>query len=134
MSVRASRARVLGAGAAFGLTVAASPRLRAAPAYGAPESSEVNVGIPLDATSYLPLYIAAQRTWKEQGLAVQLVAFRGEAETAQALAGDSIHVSCGSVTGLVNLIDAGPLSASTAGSTSPVSLGTRSRESRRGPR
>jgi len=36
-----------------------------------------------------------------------LLAFRGDAQSAQALAGDSIQISCGSFTGLVNLIEAG---------------------------
>jgi NitT/TauT family transport system substrate-binding protein len=79
----------------------------AAVGYGKPELTDVRVGIPLDATSYLPLYIAAQKTWKDQGLNVELLAFRGDAESSQALAGDSIHVNCGSLTGLVNLINAG---------------------------
>jgi NitT/TauT family transport system substrate-binding protein len=64
-------------------------------------------GIPLDATSYLPIYIAAQSTWKDAGLNVQLFSFRGEAEAAQALAGDSIDVNCGSLSGLLSLITAG---------------------------
>jgi NitT/TauT family transport system substrate-binding protein len=81
--------------------------LGAAPQYGKPELTDLKIGIPLDATSYLPLYIAAGRTWKEQGLNVELLAFRGDSETSQALAGDSIHINCGSVTGLVNLINAG---------------------------
>src|SRR5580658_6373742 len=85
----------------------AAALLGAAPSYGKPELTELKIGIPLDATSYLPLYIAAQRTWKEQGLEVELLAFRGDAETSQALAGDSIHINCGSLTGLVNLITAG---------------------------
>jgi NitT/TauT family transport system substrate-binding protein len=105
--VNPSRARVLAGAAALGLASAGSPALAAAPAYGKPESTDLKVGIPLDSTSYLPLYIAAQRTWKDQGLNVELLAFRGDAESAQALAGDSIQISCGSFTGLVNLIEAG---------------------------
>ena len=98
--MRVSRLDALKAGAGIAL-------LGAAPSFGKPELTDVKVGIPLDATSYLPLYIAAQRTWKEQGLNVELLAFRGDAESSQALAGDSIHVNCGSLTGLINLINAG---------------------------
>jgi NitT/TauT family transport system substrate-binding protein len=105
IDARLSRAQMLRAGAAAGLAVAGAPLLGAT--YGKPELTDVKIGIPLDATSYLPLYIAAQRTWKEQGLNVELLAFRGDSETSQALAGDSIQVNCGSVTGLVNLITAG---------------------------
>jgi NitT/TauT family transport system substrate-binding protein len=97
--MRVPRARAL---AAF----AGIPLLAAAPPSGKPELTELKVGIPLDATSYLPLYIAAQRSWKEQGLNVQLLAFRGDAESSQALAGDSIDINCGSLTGLVNMINA----------------------------
>lgn len=103
----ASRARVLSGGAAVALSAAAMPLASAAAAYGKPETTNVRVGIPLDATSYLPLYIAAQSTWKDAGLNVQLLAFRGDAESSQALAGDSIDVNCGSVTGLVNLVQSG---------------------------
>ncbi len=93
--------------AAFAAGAGAAALLGAAPQYGKPELTDLKIGIPLDATSYLPLYIAAGRTWKEQGLNVELLAFRGDSETSQALAGDSIHINCGSVTGLVNLINAG---------------------------
>jgi len=88
------------------VALAGMPLLAAGPTYGKPELTDLRIGIPLDATSYLPLYIATQRTWKEHGLNVQLLAFRGDAETSQALAGDSIDVNCGSLTGLVNLLSA----------------------------
>jgi len=98
----------LGAGAAVAFSGAWAPFAGAAvPQYGKPESTDLKVGIPLDATSYLPIYIAAQGAWKDAGLNVQLLAFRGDAEVSQALAGDSIDVNCGSVTGLVSLIAAG---------------------------
>ena len=98
---------MLGGGAAVGLAAACAPFAGAATVYGKPETTTVRVGIPLDATSYLPLYIAAQTTWKDAGLNVQLLSFRGDAESSQALAGDSIDVACGSVTGLVNLVQSG---------------------------
>jgi NitT/TauT family transport system substrate-binding protein len=100
---RVTRRRALHAGGKAALAVAALPLLGA---YGKPELTDVKIGIPLDATSYLPLYLAAQRFWKEAGLNAQLLAFRGDAEASQALAGDSIQVDCGSVTGLINLINA----------------------------
>jgi NitT/TauT family transport system substrate-binding protein len=106
MPAGVSRAQVLGGLGAAALATRGS-RVRAAVSYGKPEVSDLRIGIPLDATSYLPLYIAAQKTWKDQGLNVELLAFRGDAETSQALAGDSIQVNCGSLTGLVNLLGAG---------------------------
>ena len=107
MSVRATRAQMLGAGAAFALSAGFAPAFGATAAYGKPESTDVKVGIPLDATSYLPIYVAAQGPWKEAGLNVQLFAFRGESEAAQALAGDSIDINCGSLSGLISLVTAG---------------------------
>ena len=104
---RVSRAHVLGAGAAAALSAAWAPLAGAATTYGKPETTNLKVGIPLDATSYLPVYLAAQTTWKEAGLNVELFAFRGDAESSQALAGDSIDVDCGSLSGLVNVITSG---------------------------
>ena len=57
--------------------------------------------------SFLPAYVAAARTWNDAGIDGQLVAFRGDAEVAQALAGDSIDVSFASLNGLINLINSG---------------------------
>lgn len=68
----------------------------------------MRVGIAVDSTSYLPLYIAAARTWKQQGIDAQLLAFRGDAEVSQALAGGSVDIVCGSTNGLINLIKAEP--------------------------
>src|SRR6202023_2994571 len=42
-----------------------------------------------------------------QGLDVELISFRGDAEVAQALAGNSIDLSLQSLDGLINLINAG---------------------------
>ena len=101
-----SRARVLGGGAAIALSAVLTPIAGAAPAYGEPETANLRVGIPVDSASYLPIYFAAQSMWKAAGLNVQLFAFRGDAEVSQALAGDSIDVNVGSLSGLVNLIGA----------------------------
>jgi NitT/TauT family transport system substrate-binding protein len=103
-----SRARVLGGGAAIALSAALIPIAGAAPVvYGEPEMANLRIGIPVDSASYLPIYLAAQSMWKDAGLNVQLFAFRGDAEVSQALAGDSIDVNVGSLSGLVNLIGAG---------------------------
>lgn len=92
-----------------GIAVAgiALPLTGAGPA-GKPEVGTVRVGIAVESTSYLPLYIAAARTWKLQGIDVQLLAFRGDAEVSQALAGGSVDIACGSTNGLINLVKAQP--------------------------
>jgi NitT/TauT family transport system substrate-binding protein len=76
-------------------------------AVGAIEKPHLTLGLALDAASFMPIYVAAARTWKAQGLDIELISFRGDAEVAQALAGDSIDVSVQSLDGLINLINAG---------------------------
>jgi len=78
-----------------------------APASGGKiEKPDLKVAIPLEALTFLPMYIVNDRTGKEQGLNVQLLAFRGDAESAQALAGDSVDINLASMNGLINLITA----------------------------
>lgn len=83
-----------------GLIAAAIPK-------GKPERPSLRVGLAVEAMSFLPAYVAAARTYKDAGLDVSLVAFRGDAEVAQALAGDSIDISYASLNGLLNLINSG---------------------------
>jgi len=82
-----------------------------APAKGATigplEKRKLIAAIPVDAASFLPIYLAAARSWKEQRLDVELTAFRGDAEVSQALIGGSIDFSIQSADGLVNMINAG---------------------------
>ena len=76
-----------------------------APAFH-PEKAALKMGIPVDAASFLPVYVAAARTWAEQGLDVTLVSFRGGAEAKQALAGDSLDLIFDSPTGVISMIAA----------------------------
>ena len=71
------------------------------------EKSRLTLGLAVPAASFLPVYMAAARTWKEQGLSVEIVSFRGDAEVSQAMAGGSLDLSLQSLDGLVNLINAG---------------------------
>jgi NitT/TauT family transport system substrate-binding protein len=71
------------------------------------EKPALNLGIASLGSNFLPVYVAAARTWKAQGLDVHLVAFRGDSEVAQALAGNSIDISLASMNGLINMITAG---------------------------
>jgi NitT/TauT family transport system substrate-binding protein len=81
-----------------------------------PEKTTVRIGLPVAATSFMPVYVAAERTYKEEGLNVELVSFRGDAEVAQALAADSVDVNVASLNGLINMINAGqPVKAFYAG-------------------
>jgi len=103
---RISRRKLLQAGAGAGLTALAQAPLLGAP-IGKPERSKLIAAIPVDAASFLPIYLAADHTWKPQGLEIELTAFRGDAEVSQALIGGSIDFSIQSADGLINMINAG---------------------------
>jgi len=98
-----SRRKMLQAGAAAG-----SFSLLRAPAFaatiGKPEKTKLTCGLPVDAASFLPVYLAAARTWKAEGLEVELTAFRGDAEVSQALVGGSLDFSVQSADGLINML------------------------------
>lgn len=86
---------------------AAIPFLEGASApIGKPEKTGLRLGVPVPATSFLPVYVALARTYKEQGLDVSLYSFRGDAEVAQALAGGSTDFNVASVNGLINMLTA----------------------------
>ena len=72
-----------------------------------PEKTSIKVGLPVAATSFMPVYLAADRTLQEEGLSVDLLAFRGDAEVAQALAADSVDLTVASLNGLINMTTAG---------------------------
>ncbi len=80
-------------------TVSASATLagvRARPAAAKLERTSVTIGTAVDSPTQLPLYLGVNRTFRDQGLAVSSLGFRGDAEVAQALAGDSIDISLAS--------------------------------------
>ncbi len=101
-----SRRTLLQAGAGAGLTALTRSPVSAA-ALGPLERGKLVAAIPVDAASFLPIYLAAGRTWKQQGLDIALTAFRGDAEVSQALAGGSIDFSIQSADGLINMINVG---------------------------
>src|SRR5579863_6572864 len=78
---------------------------RAGAAVGKIEKPKLTLGLVVPAASFLPVYVAAARTWKEQGLEVEIVSFRGDAEVSQAMAGGSLDLSLQSLDGLINLIE-----------------------------
>ncbi|HEY6256849.1 MAG TPA: ABC transporter substrate-binding protein, partial [Xanthobacteraceae bacterium] len=103
---RISRRTMLWTGAGAG-AAALTPRPLWAAQLGPLEKRKLVAAIPVDAASFLPIYLAAGRTWRAQGLDVELTAFRGDAEVSQALIGGSIDFSIQSADGLVNMINAG---------------------------
>jgi ABC-type nitrate/sulfonate/bicarbonate transport system substrate-binding protein len=78
---------------------------RAGAAPGKIEKPKLTLGLAVPAASFLPVYVAAARTWKDAGLEVEIVSFRGDAEVSQAMAGGSLDLSLQSLDGLINLIN-----------------------------
>ena len=103
MASRFTRRALLSAGAGGALSAWTCGRGRSATP-GALEKSKLVAAIPVDAASFLPIYLAALRTWKEQGLDIELTAFRGDAEVSQALVGGSVDFSVQSADGLINML------------------------------
>src|ERR1700682_1434598 len=97
-----SRRSFVQAGSGAGAILAAR---HAGAAPGGIEKRKLTLGLAVPAASFLPVYVAAARTWKEQGLEVEIVSFRGDAEVSQAMAGGSLDLSLQSFDGLINLIN-----------------------------
>jgi NitT/TauT family transport system substrate-binding protein len=72
-----------------------------------PEKPSLKIGLAVEATTYLPIYLAQTKGFfKEEGLDVQLYTFKGDAGAIQALAGNSVDINVASLTGLVNAVTA----------------------------
>jgi NitT/TauT family transport system substrate-binding protein len=107
-----SKNEIQRAGFLRGIAAAGAAASIAAPAaasvpLGKPEKPSLRIGLPVEATSFLPVYVAQAKTWAAQGLDVSLVSFRGDAEVSQALIGDSVDINVQSTNGLINMINAG---------------------------
>lgn len=85
---------------------APTPKAAAPKSIGKPEKASLKIGLPGIAAHFLPIYLAAERTFEEEGLTVELVNLNGEAGTTQALAADSVDIGLATPTGLVNMIKA----------------------------
>jgi NitT/TauT family transport system substrate-binding protein len=86
------------------VAAAAAMAPRAYAALGRIEKPKLTIGLAVPGASFLPVYVAAARTWKPEGLDVEIVSFRGDAEVSQAMAGGSLDLSLQSLDGLVNLV------------------------------
>jgi ABC-type nitrate/sulfonate/bicarbonate transport system substrate-binding protein len=73
----------------------------------AQERQALRLGLALEATGWLPIYVAATHTAADEGLQIDLAAFNGDAGAAQALASDSVQVAVVSLSGLLQMIAAG---------------------------
>jgi NitT/TauT family transport system substrate-binding protein len=74
-----------------------------------PETSKLYIGLAVPALSYLPCWVADQKGFlKEEGITdVKILAFKGDADTLQALTGGTVDLSNSSLTGLVISIKSG---------------------------
>jgi NitT/TauT family transport system substrate-binding protein len=79
-----------------------------APGGNALEQTQIDVGLSLKVLAFLPAYVArAQGFWEEEGLDVNIIEFKGDADVVQALAGDAVDVNVGALQGALNMIKGG---------------------------
>jgi NitT/TauT family transport system substrate-binding protein len=71
------------------------------------ETGRIRVGLVVPAPVFLPLYLAADHTAREEGLRIELVTLQGASAAAQALASESVDVAIASLNVVVNMIKAG---------------------------
>ena len=74
-----------------------------------PESTKLSIGLALPTLSYLNCWVADQKGFlKQEGITdVKILAFKGDADVLQALAGGTVDISISSLTGLTESIKAG---------------------------
>ena len=80
----------------------------AAPAYSAPEKREVTIGIPVKASTFLPIYIADEKKFFEKhGIKAKVVPFRGGSALVRAMIAGSVDIGITSLAGVTVGIKAG---------------------------
>jgi NitT/TauT family transport system substrate-binding protein len=71
------------------------------------DQSRVTIGLAQHATSFLPVYLAAERTFQGEGLTARVVGFSSGTALAQALASESVDIGVASLNVMVQAIQAG---------------------------
>lgn len=74
---------------------------------GRPEKMSLKLGLAAGSVASLPIYLAVEHTFQDDGLTVEVVSFPGGARAAQALASDSTDIAAIAPNNLINLINAG---------------------------
>ncbi len=72
-----------------------------------PEKARLTVGLAGHTKSYLTLYVARERTARDEGLELELVAFEGGSRAAAALVSGSVDVALASLDTLVTVVNGG---------------------------
>lgn len=78
-----------------------------APSAGGSKLTRLTIGLAGHGIGALPIYLAAERTFAEEGLSADLIVSGSGAAIAQAFAADSLDVSVASLSTLINMIEAG---------------------------
>jgi ABC-type nitrate/sulfonate/bicarbonate transport system substrate-binding protein len=74
----------------------------------APEKPRLLVGLAGHTKTYLPLYVAQERTARDEGLEIELVAFAGGSQAAAALVSGSVDVGLASLDTLISTAGSHP--------------------------
>jgi NitT/TauT family transport system substrate-binding protein len=74
---------------------------------GKPERSSLRLGLPLPAASFLPIYLAQDDLFQQEGLSVDVVSFNADTDAVQAIASGTVDIAVPSMIGLVNLVNSG---------------------------
>ncbi len=95
--------------ALMGVTAASWTPAAAQGSRAKPETNKLSIGLAVPALSYLPCWVADQKGFlKEEGITdMKVLAFRGDADTLQALTAGTVDLSNSSLTGLVISIKSG---------------------------
>ncbi len=79
-----------------------------APAQAAPEKKDITIGIPVKASTFLPLFIAEEKKlFAKHGLNAKIVAFRGGSALVRGMIAGSVDVGVTSLAGVTIGIKAG---------------------------
>jgi len=70
-------------------------------AQSAPESTELTLGLPVTTATFLPIYLADEEGYfKDEGLKVKIVAFRGGTDMVRGMLAGAVQVGCTAFAGV----------------------------------
>ncbi len=73
-----------------------------------PESADITIGLSVNDSTFLPIYLAeGAGYYKDEGLNVKVLAFRGGSDLTRALVAGSVHVAVAAPTSVLAAINAG---------------------------
>ena len=106
MQLMRPRRHLLGIALLLGALCAGSPEVRAQAAK--PEITDVTIGLSVNDSTFLPIYLAESAGYyKNEGLNVKVLAFRGGSDLTRALVAGSVQVAVAAPTSVLAAINAG---------------------------